>query len=211
MDGRRPAQMLIDTGCNQTVVLSRLISKNRLDHQDTVPILCTYGDTKCYLTAWMEFQIESWVCQSKVTVALSLPVDVLLGIDVGNFESVEGPNTGFAVITRSKTRDGHQTGIDIDRTRVLTPREEGQQLRGEVDIGDGGTADVGVGGTANVGVGGVGDGGTADVGVGGAGDRSTANVGVGGAGDVGVGVAGVGVGGESTKSVEPQLEPENPP
>ena len=58
----RPAQMLIDTGCNQTVVLSRLISKDRLDHQDTVPMLCAHGDTKCYPTAWVEFRVGSWVC-----------------------------------------------------------------------------------------------------------------------------------------------------
>ena len=81
---------------------------------------------------------------------------------------------------------------------MSSPREEGQQLRGEVGSGGGGAADVGVGGAD--------DGGAADVGVGGSGGGGAADMGVGGSG--GGGVADVGVGGESTKSVEPQLEPE---
>ena len=81
LDGR-PVQMLIDTGCNQTVVSARLVAGAKTHFQRKVPILCAHGDTVLYPTAKVKLQMKEWTGEGQVAVAPHLPVDVLLGMDI---------------------------------------------------------------------------------------------------------------------------------
>ena len=49
-------QMLIDTGCNQTVVSARLVDPAKVQPQEKVPILCAHGDTVLYPSATVKLQ-----------------------------------------------------------------------------------------------------------------------------------------------------------
>ena len=47
LDGRS-VQMLVDSGCSQTMVSARLVDAAKISSQEKVPILCAHGDTVLY-------------------------------------------------------------------------------------------------------------------------------------------------------------------
>ena len=86
LDGR-PVQILIDTGCNQTVVSASLVAGAKTHSQRKVPILCAHGDTVLYPTAKVKLQMKEWTGEGRVAVAPHLPVDVLLGTDMYDLQT----------------------------------------------------------------------------------------------------------------------------
>ena len=78
----RSFQMLIDTGCTNTMVSARYIDPNTLDRSNTVEIFCVHGDKVCYPTAEVNFRLGQWSQCSRVVVAPDIPVPVLLGTDI---------------------------------------------------------------------------------------------------------------------------------
>ena len=96
--------MLVDTGCDHTMVLASLVTPSAIDHTSNVPVLCVHGDTLFYPTATVELRVGSWHERSQVVVAPNLPVDVLLGNDVYSMENEE-TRRGLAVWTRAKRRE----------------------------------------------------------------------------------------------------------
>ena len=111
LDGR-PVQMLIDTGCNQTVVSARLVDPANVQPQEKVPILCAHGDTVLYPSATVKLQAGPWERESRVVVSSNLPVDVLLGTDVydGQVVATDAGAVGqsFAVLTRRQKQQKEQ-------------------------------------------------------------------------------------------------------
>ena len=67
-----PVQMLINTGCNQTVMSARLVDPAKVQPQEKVPILCAHGDTVRYPLATVKLQAGPWERESRVVVALNL-------------------------------------------------------------------------------------------------------------------------------------------
>ena len=108
LDGRS-VQMLVDSGCSQTMISARLDAA-KISSQEKVPILCAHGDTVLYPTAVVELQTGPWKREGQVVVALNLPVDVLLGTDL--YEALmfrEGQvEQGLAVLTRAQCRGKEQ-------------------------------------------------------------------------------------------------------
>ena len=97
----RPVQMLVDTGCEMSMVSTRLVDPAKVDSQRYVPVMCTHGDTMLYPTATVKLQTGQWECESCVVVAPNLPVDVLLGRDI--YDPGQ-PKQSFAVVTRAQSR-----------------------------------------------------------------------------------------------------------
>ena len=97
----QPVQMLVDTGCEMTMVSAKLVDSTRVDPCRKVPVLCTHGDTMLYPTATVKLQTGPWERQSCVVVAPNLPVDALLGRDIYDLGQVK---QNFAVMTKAQSR-----------------------------------------------------------------------------------------------------------
>ena len=52
----QPVQMLVDTGCEMTMVSAKLVDSARVDPRRKVPVMCTHGDTMLYPTAMVKLQ-----------------------------------------------------------------------------------------------------------------------------------------------------------
>ena len=52
----QPVRILVDTGCDCTVISTGQVSSSKVDHSSVVPVLCVHGDTMQYPTAWVELQ-----------------------------------------------------------------------------------------------------------------------------------------------------------
>ena len=96
----KPVQMLIDTGCTQTMVASDHVHPDAIDHGTTEQILCVHGDKFSYPTAEVEIKVGGWKQVCKVVVAPKLPVAVLLGTDL--HQPTESLHTGLLVTTRAQ-------------------------------------------------------------------------------------------------------------
>ena len=46
LDGQQ-VQMLMDAGCDHTMVLASLVTLSVVDHGSKAPVLCVHGDTSC--------------------------------------------------------------------------------------------------------------------------------------------------------------------
>ena len=103
LDGQR-VQMLMDTGCDHTMVLASLVTRSAVDHTSKVPVLCVHGDTLFYPTVMVALRVGLWHKGSPVVVAPNLPVDVLLGNAVYSMENKE-TGWGLAVWTQAKRRE----------------------------------------------------------------------------------------------------------
>ena len=113
IDGKA-VQMLIDTGCDRTMVASNVVNQAKVDLKKKVPVLCIHGNTVIYPTATVELQIGEWRRSATVVVAPELPVAVLLGQDLGE-PSEQKTEKGLAVVTRSqKQRDDATPDEDRD-------------------------------------------------------------------------------------------------
>ena len=138
----RPVQMLVDTGCDRTMVSAKLVKTSRVDKGCKVPVLCAHGDTVFYPTARVKLQTGSWECESRVIAAPNLPVDVLLGRDVYDLHNCGKAHHSLAVVTRSKksrvTHGAPQPTVAIDAQPLPQlsqdqPSADGVELRGKED------------------------------------------------------------------------------
>ena len=103
--------MLIDTGCDRTMVASNVVNQAKVDLKKKVPVFCIHGDTVLYPTATVELQIGEWRRSATVVVAPELPVAVQ---DIGE-PSEQKTEKGLAVVTRSqKQRDDATPDEDRD-------------------------------------------------------------------------------------------------
>ena len=91
--------MLVDTGCDRTMVAARLVTPSKVDPHEKVPVLCAHGDTLLYPTAIVKLQTGPWGKKSQVVVAPNLPVDVLLGHDIHDVGEEKSAERNFAVMT----------------------------------------------------------------------------------------------------------------
>ena len=138
----RPVQMLVDTGCDRTMVLAKLVETSRVDKGCKVPVLCAHGDTVFYPTARVKLQTGSWECESRVIAAPNLPVDVLLGRDIYDYHNCEKAHQSLAVVTWSRKREvtqrAPQPTVASDAQPLPQPSQDqptgdGIELRGKED------------------------------------------------------------------------------
>ena len=77
-----PVEMLVDTGCSQTLVQQRLVPDWCLLEGATVRLQCAHGDIAEYPVAEVDMVIEGERKRVKVGVSDTLPRSVLAGTDV---------------------------------------------------------------------------------------------------------------------------------
>lgn len=74
-------EALLDSGCFQSVVLSRLVPEERWSREKT-PLTCIHGDEHTYPTAEIYMTVGGQTYLLNVALAENLPFDVILGNDV---------------------------------------------------------------------------------------------------------------------------------
>ena len=130
LDGN-PVQMLIDTGCDRTMVVEELVDPSKIDRTKTAQVLCVHGHAELYPTARVSLRIEGHEGEVDVIVAPRLPTVVLLGRDITGQSSGVTANA-FAVSTWSQTGQGSEE--EADSSHLDEPAGvDVQELRGEVD------------------------------------------------------------------------------
>ena len=139
VDGR-PAQMLVDTGSDRTIVSAGVVRGAKMDAGNKVPVLCVHGDVCSYPTAEVELVSGSWRKKARVAVAPNLPVAVLLGRDVYNeMAGKEEVVQGLVAVTRSQTKKAEEErereeAKEREATMTSLPLWMGEE--GGVDEGD---------------------------------------------------------------------------
>ena len=123
----KPARMLVDTGCDMTMVSVKWVDPEEVDRQNTVPVLCVHGDTMRYLTASIALRVGKKKQIATVAVAPDLPVPVLLGRDVWSLETNPEKKSELMVVTRSqKQRETERSHVspNLEETSTPTGQEE---------------------------------------------------------------------------------------
>ena len=95
-------QMLIDTGCTKTMVSTKYLHSNCLDHINTEEILCVHGDKVRYPTAEVKLGLGQWSQVARVVAAPDIPVPILLGTDIYELTLINP----VMVTTRAQARRG---------------------------------------------------------------------------------------------------------
>ena len=69
MDGW-PVQMLVNIGCDWTIVSALIVKTAKLEPGSKIPVLCVHGDSCFHPTATMKLASGSWSKEATVAVAL---------------------------------------------------------------------------------------------------------------------------------------------
>ena len=112
----KSVQMLIDTGCTKTMVSSKYLNSNSLDHVNTEEILCVHGDKVRYPTAEVKLKLGQWSRTAKVVAAADIPVPVLLGTDIYALAS----GNPVMVTTRTQARKDNNVTSHAEETAKET-------------------------------------------------------------------------------------------
>ena len=113
VNGQRVEDIVLDTGCSQTMVHSRLIPSDQLLEVDGVVVRCVHGDSALYPLCNVRIELEGRYIQAVAAVSDTLPTSVLLGTDVSELGKLLGmqiaPKTtspgeqrAYMVTTRAK-------------------------------------------------------------------------------------------------------------
>ena len=117
VNGQRVEDIVLDTGCSQTMVHSRLIPSDQLLEGDGVVVRCVHGDSALYPLCNVRIELEGRYIQVVAAVSDTLPTSVLLGTDVSELGKLLGmkiaPKTtspgeqrAYMVTTRAKEAGG---------------------------------------------------------------------------------------------------------
>ena len=133
LDGN-PVQMLIDTGCDRTMVSEELVDPSKINWTKTAQVLCLHGHAESYPTAKVKLRIEGNDEERDVVVAPKLPMAVLIGRDITGptGQNKVTRNNEFAVLTRSQAKRTATEEADAshpDKSKGAAVQEP----RGEVD------------------------------------------------------------------------------
>ncbi len=88
--GRAVDDIILDTGCSQTLVQSDLLPDDKLLGGEAVTIRCAHGDTVLYPLAKVTLEVDGFPLLVEAAVSETLPVSVLLGTDVPELGSLLG-------------------------------------------------------------------------------------------------------------------------
>ena len=125
----RAIQMLIDTGCANTMVSASYIKPDKLDYcnhrYNTEKILCVHGDMACYPNAEVNLRLGQWSQIAKVVVAPGIPVPILLGTDIYRL------TTGKPVMVTTRAQAKRKDSASENRQPVIEP--DTQNPKGNIE------------------------------------------------------------------------------
>ena len=81
VNGQKVQDIVLDTGCSQTMVHSSLIPSDQLLEGDGVVVRCVHGDAAVYPLCKVRIELEGHSIQVVAAVSETLPTSVLLGTD----------------------------------------------------------------------------------------------------------------------------------
>lgn len=121
VEGRSVRDILLDTGCQRTLVHQSLVPESKLKEGNAVAIRCAHGDTVLYPLADITVEMDGQQLSVEAGVSETLPMSVLLGTD--NPELVEMLQAGkrvreeeaFAVVTRNQAKRSQDEAVERQR------------------------------------------------------------------------------------------------
>ena len=122
-------RMLVDTGCDTTMVRATIVKQEKWDHNNTATVMCVHGDKVSYPSAMVDIEMDGVLKTLEVTLAPELPsgLDVLVGRDVLIGKESENAETqSFAVKTRAKAKQEKEVSAKAKTNPPVT-----QPLKGD--------------------------------------------------------------------------------
>ena len=124
IEGMATQEILLDTGCSQSLVRREFVPTERILEGEAVAIRCAHGDTVLYPMADIRVEIGEEVFEVQVAVADRLPVAMLLGTDVPHLQRLLGekwiepfhgsrPAEDALVVTRAGRRRQIEVEMDL--------------------------------------------------------------------------------------------------
>ena len=86
IEGRTVGDVVLDTGCAQTMVHCDLVPDHKRVEGETIRLRCTHGDVVTYPLTDLELEVGGVTMKVTAAVVDKLPVSVLLGTDVPQLE-----------------------------------------------------------------------------------------------------------------------------
>ena len=134
-------EILLDTGCTQTMVRKDLILPEQLIEGEAATIRCVHGDNVLYPLAEVAIEVEGLDLTVRAAISETLPMSVLLGTDVPQLGQLLHSNPALV----------HSRGVEhaliTTRAQAKKRAEENESQKGRVlakTIELGGFRDVGV-------------------------------------------------------------------
>ena len=144
VEGKPVRDILLDTGCSRTLVRKDLVPKHKLLHGEVVTIRCAHGDTVLYSLAEVELEVQGYPLKIEAAVSDTLPVPVLLGVDVPKLTAIlsgdlkprrgpaQKPEDALVVTTRGMARRQEVESA----TQVLKEQESGAEPKELLEAGN---------------------------------------------------------------------------
>ena len=90
VEGTEVRDIMLDTGCTRTMVQGDLISKDKIHVLEgkSAVVRCAHGDTVLYSLAQICMEVDGCVINTVAAVSHTLPMAVLLGVDVPELSSL---------------------------------------------------------------------------------------------------------------------------
>lgn len=120
VDGRS-VRMLVDTGCDRTMVRASAVNEDKHDYNNTSKVLCVHGDQESYPSATVDIEMDGAVKTLTVTLAPELPsgLDVLIGRDILlEDKELKTGEQSLAVVTRAQERKEKERAAKLERSVV---------------------------------------------------------------------------------------------
>ena len=117
VNGQEVGNIVLDTGCSQTMVHSRLVQSDKLLEEEGVVVRCVHGDSVFYPLISVTISLEGHLIRTVAAVSDTLPASVLLGTDVRELgqllgtrsvaspKDLSGEQQALATTTRARARD----------------------------------------------------------------------------------------------------------
>ena len=122
VEGQEVLDTILDTRCTQTMVRADLVSQGNLLQEETVTILCAHGDSVCCPLANVGMEVDGQRISVEAAVSERLPVAVLLGRDIPEFDQLLG-----SVDASSGSMDVQEEAVVV-RTRDQAHGEQEAEL-----------------------------------------------------------------------------------
>ena len=133
--------IILDTGCSQTMVHKHLVPKAKLVAKATTSLRCAHGDVVVYPHAEVRVEVDGIVIDVRAAVSERLPTSMILGTDYSATTSEStygwgglctdlGPGTPTG---RGRARGPAQGGRVADTSKPLRPRRGGRSGPGARD------------------------------------------------------------------------------
>ena len=87
-EGNEVQDIMLEMGCTRTMVRGDFVSRDKIFEGKSAVVRCTHGDTVLYPLAQVCMKVDGCVINTVAAVTDTLPMAVLLGVDVPELSSL---------------------------------------------------------------------------------------------------------------------------